>query len=303
MQIIVKLILVIGLLTLFEPATAALRVFACEPEWAALTQALGGDHVEVFTATTALQDPHRIEARPSLIAQVRRADLITCSGADLEVGWLPLLLRQAGNARVQPGKPGYFEAAAQVERLEIPRQVDRSQGDVHPAGNPHVHLDPRRLLEIATALSARLGQIDPANTSAYQTRLADFKTRLTDAIRRWETQAAPLKGAKAVVHHKNWVYLFDWLGMQEVGTLEPKPGLPPTAGHLAGLKQTLAQTPAEVIVRTVYNDPRGAEWLHAQTGTPIAILPYTIGGTEQANDLFGLFEETLKRLLTAIHEP
>ncbi len=169
-----QLIAVIGFCLLTQPALAELRVFACEPEWAALVTELAGDQANIYTATTAKQDAHHIQARPSLIAKLRRTDLLVCSGAELESGWLPVLLRQASNLKVQPRQPGYFEAAMQVERLDIPAQLDRSQGDVHAGGSPHVHLDPHRLATIAKALTQRLIQIDPEHTAHYQQRSDDF---------------------------------------------------------------------------------------------------------------------------------
>jgi zinc/manganese transport system substrate-binding protein len=281
-------------------AAAALRVFACEPEWAALVQELAGDKAQIYTATTAQQDPHRIEPRPSLIAQMRRADLVVCTGAELEAGWLPLVLRQAGNAAVQPGQAGYFEAAMVVERLEIPTRLDRAQGDLHAAGNPHIHTDPRRIASIAARLSERLRELDPANADFYRARHADFAHRWQVAIAGWQQRAQPLRGVRVVAHHRDWVYLYDWLGLEDAGTLEPKPGLPPSAAHLAQLKATLARAPARLVIRTPYQDPRPGEWLAAQTGIPLVVLPYTVGGLPGANDLFGLFEETVGRLLAAV---
>ena len=219
---------------------------------------VGGERVKTYSATTAHQDPHRIEARPSLIAKVRRADLLVCSGAELEIGWLPMLQRQASNKQVLSGQPGYFEAASVVDRLEIPVELDRSMGDVHASGNPHVHLDPQRLLQIAGALGERLIELDPPGVDYYRQRLADFSARWQQAITGWEAKAAPLKGARIVVHHKDWVYLFDWLGIDIAGALEPKPGLPTTAGHLAGLKRELAKNPASMIVHTAYQSDRAA---------------------------------------------
>ncbi|MCU7812053.1 MAG: zinc ABC transporter substrate-binding protein [Candidatus Thiodiazotropha sp. (ex Notomyrtea botanica)] len=278
-------------------AFAALNIFACEPEWASLADALGGDRVKVVSATTAHQDPHRIEARPSLIAKVRRADLLVCSGAELEIGWLPMLQRQAGNRKVLPGQSGYFEAAAQVERLGIPQQVDRSQGDVHASGNPHVHLDPRRLLSIASALGERMAKLDPSNAGHYGARLDDFTQRWREAMQQWEQRAMPLRGVRLVVHHQDWVYLFDWLGMVNAGSLEPKPGLPASAGHLAALRKTLQGVPASAIIYTHYQNPKAAKRLSQLTGIPAVELPYTVGGADGVVDLFTLFDETLKRLL------
>ncbi|UCE89868.1 MAG: zinc ABC transporter substrate-binding protein, partial [Pseudomonadota bacterium] len=284
----ISLLSLLGLLGLGTPAIAQLKVFGCEPEWSALAGELGGKHVEVFSATTGRQDPHRIEARPSLIAKLRRADLLVCSGADLEVGWLPLLLRQSANKKVQRGRPGYFEAAAVVERLDVPEKVDRILGDVHPAGNPHVHLDPRRMAQIAAALAARLQVVDPANAAHYARRHSDFAARWQSSITRWEQLAAPLRGERIVTHHRDWIYLFDWLGITAAGTLEPKPGLPPGAGHLAKLKAQLAAEPARMVVHAAHQSPRSSLWLSEQTGMPAVTLPYTVGGNEQATNLFSL---------------
>jgi zinc/manganese transport system substrate-binding protein len=282
------------------PAAAEVKVFACEPEWAALTQELGGDSVAVFTATTARQDPHHIEARPSLIARLRQADLLVCTGAELETGWLPVLLRQAGTARVQPGRPGYFEAASHVRMLEIPARLDRAEGDVHAAGNPHIQTDPRNIGVVAAALTQRLSEIDPAGASHYQARQRDFAQRWNAAIKRWERQAAPLRGVHIVVQHKGFPYLENWLGLRQIAALEPKPGLEPTSGHLAELLEKLRREPAQMILRAAYHDGRASEWLAERAGIPVVVLPFTVGGTDQAKDLFSLFDDTVQRLLGAL---
>lgn len=293
--------IVCGLLFLAVlPAHADLRVFACAPEWAALAQELGGDKLSVFTATTAQQDPHRIEARPSLIAQMRRADLVVCTGAELEAAWLPLVLRQAGNSKVQPARPGYFEAAMLVERLDVPATLDRALGHLHVAGNPHVHTDPRRLARIAEHLAERLAALDTANAAHYRARHERFAQRWQQAIEEWEARAAPLKGVRVVSYHNDWAYLYEWLGMINAGTLEPRPGIPPSVAYLATLKAQLEKTPARMVIHTPHQDPRPAEWLSQQAGIPVVMLPYTVGGTSRAHDLFGLFEDTIERLLGAL---
>lgn len=292
-----RILLLVLAMGLTDTAVAALSVFACEPEWASLTQTLGGDRVKVVSATTAHQDPHRIEARPSLIAKVRRADLLVCSGAELEIGWLPMLQRQAGNRKVLPGQPGYFEAADQVERLGIPDSVDRSMGDMHASGNPHVHLDPRRLLTIAIALSERLSSLDPSNSGYFRQRFEDFSQRWKQALLGWTLRAKPLMGARMVVHHQDWEYFFDWLGINKVGSLEPKPGLPASSGHIAKLKKRLQQAPALAIIYTHYQNSKAANRLSQLTGIPAVELPYTVGGAKEVDDLFALFEVTLNRLL------
>lgn len=280
-------------------AHAALNVFACEPEWGALASELGGDAVKVYTATTAFQDPHRIEARPSLIAQMRRADLAVCTGAELEIGWLPILLRQSGNAAIQPGKPGYFEAARQVPMLDKPVALDRSQGDVHAAGNPHIQTDPRNIARVAQALSARLAEIDPDHATLYRTRLADFNTRWNAAMARWQIQAAPLRGMNIVVQHQAFPYLENWLGLKQVAVLEPKPGVEPTLGHLAEVAAQLKAAPAKAVLRAAYQSARPAEWLANHAGLSVVVLPFTVGGSDRAQDLFGLFDDSLAQLLKA----
>lgn len=287
------------LLILWLPlgAQAALNIFACEPEWAALARELGGDDVKVYSATNAFQDPHRIEARPSLIAQMRRANLVICSGAELEAGWLPLLLRDAGNAAVQPGRPGYFEATQFVTMLEKPTRLDRSGGDVHAAGNPHIHTDPHNIARVGKALSTRLAEIDPARAAAYRARSEAFDARWQEAITRWETRAGPLRNLPVAVQHKSFSYLLAWLGMREVLTLEPKPGIEPSVGHLARVAETLQTKPAKMVLRAAYHSPRPADWLSQRSGIPAVVLPYTVGGSKQAGDLFGLFDDTLDQLL------
>lgn len=281
------------------PAHAALRVFACEPEWAALAQELGGELVEVSVATNALQDPHQIQAKPSLIARTRNADLVVCTGAELEIGWLPVLLQQSGNAKVQPGQPGNFAAADQVRRLDVPGRVDRSQGDVHASGNPHVQTDPRNIGRIAAALGARLQQLDPANAERYARRQADFDRRWQQAVERWTAQGAPLKGQAVVSQHKAFVYLYDWLGLREVAVLEPKPGVEPTVSHLQQVLATLKGSPARMVLSAAYQDSRPSDWLSRNAGIPAVRLAFTVGGNDAAKDLFGLFDDTIARLLSA----
>ena len=292
-------LLLVPLAILALPSHAAVRVFACEPEWGALAQELGGDLVEVSVATSALQDPHQIQAKPSLIARARSADLVVCTGAELEIGWLPVLLQQSGNAKVQAGQPGNFAAADYVRKLDVPTQLDRSQGDVHAAGNPHIQTDPRNIALVATALGTRLQQIDTAHASQYAQRQAEFSQRWQQAIGRWTAQASPLKGVPVVSQHKAFVYLYDWLGLKEVAVLEPKPGVEPTASHLQTVLTTLKSTPARMTLYSAYQDPKASEWLNKNAGVPAVKIAFTVGGTDAAKDLFGLFDDTVARLLAA----
>ncbi len=283
-------------MAVMSTASQALEVFACEPEWSSLVQTLAGDKVSVYVATNALQDVHAIEARPSLIARMRRADLLVCAGADLEIGWLPQLQRQASNAKVLAGD-GVFFAADQIETLDKPAVLDRAHGDVHPMGNPHVHLDPHRLQVIASALTERLIKVDGANAAFYRQQGDQFQQRWAAAIARWQQQSASLKGKSVVVQHGNFNYLLHWLGMTVVATLEPKPGLPPTTSHLAEVVQTLKAKPVIAILNAAYQDGRPAQWLAERVNVPVITLPYTVGGSEQATDLFSLYDTTLQLLL------
>jgi zinc/manganese transport system substrate-binding protein len=288
------------LLIAAAPSALALNIFACEPEWGALAIELGAQPKGVYTATTALQDVHRIEARPSLIARARSADLVVCTGAELEAGWLPLVLSQSGNSKIQPGQRGFFEASDYVALIEKPARLDRSLGDIHAAGNPHLHLDPRNIAEVAAALGERMADIDAAGRARYEARTKEFLARWRQAMVRWEGQAKPLRGAAVVVHHRDFAYLLAWLGMREAGSLEPKPGIPPSSASLAELLAALKRSPARAIVRAAYNDARPAEWLAQRAAIPVVTLAYTVGGTEKAKDLFALYDDTLERLLAAM---
>jgi zinc/manganese transport system substrate-binding protein len=291
--------IVIAVVFAAGPARAELSIMACEPEWAALAEVLGGPLVEAESATTPTQDPHYIQARPSLIAKVRRADLVICTGADLEIGWLPLLLRQAGNGEVQPGQPGYMSASDYVELLDKPAIVDRSLGDIHPYGNPHVQTDPRNIGKVAAALLDRLITLDSGNADVYRMRYADFSTRWQEAVDRWSAQIQSVAGMQVVTHHKGWVYLEHWADLEEVGNLEPKPGLPPSAAHLAELLDSLKSRHAELVIRSAYEDSKASEWLAGRTDIQPIVLPHTVGSVPGADDLFGMFDVMVSLLTGA----
>ena len=283
-------------LLLAAGAAHALSIFATVPEWGALAQELGGDKVKVYVATTALQDPHRIEARPSLIARARSADLVVATGAELEVGWLPLVLQQVGKPA---SGAGYFEATSAVPLLDKPAHFDRAEGDVHPFGDPHIQTDPRNIARVATALAQRMGEVDRANAAFYAQREKDFSARWNAAIAKWEQQAAPLKGVSVVVQHKGFTYLEHWLGLREAASLEPKPGIEPTAAHLAEVLAQLGREPVKMVLRAAYQSDQASLWLAERAHMKAVMLPFTVGGTPAAKDLFGLFDDTVQRLLQA----
>jgi zinc/manganese transport system substrate-binding protein len=282
------------------PAHAGLSILATVPEWGALAQELGGDKVTVSVATTAMQDPHHIEARPSLIARARGADLIVATGADLEVGWLPLVVQQAGNPKVRAGQPGYFEAAAFVPTLEKPVRLDRADGDIHPLGNPHIQTDPRNIARVAGPLAKRLAELDPANAEHYRARHDAFAAKWGAAIAGWERDAAPLRGAAVLVQHKAFPYLLDWLGMKEVAALESKPGIEPTTAHLSQVLALVKQQPVRMVLRAAYQGDRASQWIAERAKVNVVTLPFTVGGTDGAKDLFGLYGDTVQRLLKGL---
>jgi zinc/manganese transport system substrate-binding protein len=300
MHNILKTLFLIALAAVTLPAQAALNIFACEPEWAALAQELAGDKASIYAATSALQDPHHVEARPSLIAKARRAQLVVCTGAELEVGWLPVILRESANPDIAAGKPGNFEATHYVHMLEIPGRLDRAEGDVHAAGNPHIQLDARNYLPIAEALSARMSELDPVNAAYYGKRLQDFRRTWQAAITRWETLAAPLKGQAVLVQHRAYPYLVAWLGLKQVAELEAKPGMEPSAAHLAQVLAQLQTSPARMVIRAAYQDAKPSEWIAQRAHLNAVELPFSVGGNAASKDLASLFDDTIARLLAGL---
>lgn len=282
--------ILLSITILLLPAGAsALEVFACEPEWASLVSELAADDVNVTVATTAFQDPHRLQAKPSLIAAIRKADLVVCTGADLEIGWLPLLLRRGGS-------PEIFMAADFVRKLEVPKVINRSQGDIHPQGNPHVHLDPRNIRRVAAALAEQLAEMDTKNAVDYDARLADFQHRWSDALAAWDQRAMSLAGLEIASHHRSFSYLANWLDLDIVATIESKPGIPPSGAQLASLLERLSANPPVAVIRTPYENEKPSLWLNERLSVPAIQLPYTISGNAAVTDLFTLFDETLRIL-------
>lgn len=253
----------------------AFTIFACEPEWAALARELMPE-ARIHVATQARQDPHHIEARPALIAQLRAADLAICTGASLEGGWLPLLQERAGNAKIQTGAPGMFFATEQVELIDKrDPSLNPFQGDVHAEGNPHVHTDPLRMLTVSRRLAERMQDLARDDASAIEERHRAFERRWKAQIERWEAQVQPLRGARVAAQHGTFAYLWRWLGVEQVADLEPRPGLSPTPGHLQGLLQTLRKQPPVAVVIASFHDPRAGRWVVGQLDgdVPLVVLP------------------------------
>jgi len=302
MKLIKRISVICSVITFchINTVSANINVFTCEPEWQALAQELGGDKVTTFSATTGMQDPHQVQARPSLITKMRNADLLICSGADLEVGWLPVLLRRASNSKISVNKPGYFFAANHVKLLGAPKIIDRSQGDVHAAGNPHVQTNPKNIALIAKALVKRMKTIDPNNAAYYQNKTDNFLARWKQAMRKWKKQVRALKGSRFIVQHASWDYLMDFGKFEQVATIEEKPGIPPTSGHLADLVNQFKNNPADIIIHAGYQDERASKWLSKRSGIPTVTLPFTIGGNDKATDLFSLYNDTFAILTNTL---
>jgi len=278
------------------PAFAKVNIFACAPEWGALAKEIGGDKVDIYNASNANQDIHHMRAKPSLLAAMRKADLVICSGASLEIGWLPILLNKAGNNQVQDGGIGSIMASDYVPLLEVMQNVDRSMGHVHPEGSPHVHLDPNNIALVSKVIAERLSEIDSSHSSYYEARQSSFDENWAKAVTQWETQAANLRGANVVVYHKSWTYLLNWLGIQAVASLEPKPGIPPNASHLEKVLQDIQGKNIKGILIAPFENEKGAKWLSEKANIPIIKLPFTVGGNNQATDLKIMFDDTLNRL-------
>ena len=288
---------------LATPAIAEVRVFACEPEWAALAEAVGGGDVAVYSATHGRQDAHHVRARPSLIAKVRLADILFCSGAELESGWLPVLMQRGARHAIQPGQPGHIMAADHVAVLDRPDTIDRSLGDIHPTGNPHVHLDPRNIEILASELAGRLEKIDPDNAPAYRSRLTSFLADWADVMEEWHKRISSLQDMKVVVHHEAWAYFLEWAGLTRVASLEALPGIPPSASHLQEVLEQSRSAGAEAILRAPYEPRDASDWLSARTAIPVVELPFTVGGHPQADSLVSLFDVTLTLLEEVRNRP
>lgn len=293
-----KFILFLILATFVTTKVFALNVFTCEPEWKSLTEEITKDKADVYSATNATQDVHYIQAKPSLIAKIRQADMVVCSGADLEIGWLPLILRKAGSAKVQEGGANLIYASNYVATIEKPTRIDRADGDVHPNGNPHLHLNPYNMLKVGKVIADKLSEIDSSNADFYAQNYNDFAAKMREKIKIWENQAKGLKGANVITNHKNMSYLFDWLKIKTIGTLEPKPGIPATSKHLSELKSLTEQNKVAFIAYAPFENPKPADWLSKESGLKAIVLPYTIGGNKQVNDLFDLYQNSIDTMLS-----
>lgn len=292
--------LVFSLLVYAQPAQAKVRVVTSIETLADLAQKVGGDLVDAQSLSTGAMDPHFVEARPSLQVQLNRADLLVYVGLDLEIGWLPPLVLGSRNPKIQRGQPGSLDASQAIPVLDVPTtKVDRGMGDIHPMGNPHYWIPPSNASLIAGEIADRLGQIDPTHAADYQKNLARFRAELATRTAKWEEQAAPLRGAKVVTYHQSWSYLSKWLGLDEVGYIEIKPGIPPSLPHLAQLVGTMKSQQVKLVVMESFYSRKTATQVAQLAGAKLVVLPADVGGSSQAKDYFSLVDTVVGSLLQA----
>ncbi|CAM2929014.1 metal ABC transporter solute-binding protein, Zn/Mn family [Vibrio rarus] len=281
-----------------SPSVMALDIFVCEPEWKAFLSAHAPD-ASIYSATTAKQDPHYVQARPSLIAKMRQADIAMCSGADLEIGWLPMLQARSSNAAIQNGALSMIYASDYVRMLDTHDHVDRSHGDIHEHGNPHVQFAANDMIPLSFVVSKRLQMLDPSNGQTYQLHGMKFRAHWRNKLNEWQEKAAPLKGTQVVGYHATYRYLYEWLGMEQVADLEPKPGISPTTSHLQSLSK-LDEDAFDVIVYSSHQDRRPANWLQQRTGKHVVELPLTVSDGEGLDQLYDkVIDDLLSTLISS----
>jgi zinc/manganese transport system substrate-binding protein len=284
-------------------AQAELTVVTATQDLAAIAQEVGGDKIKVTALAKGYQDPHFVEAKPSFVLTLNKADLLIVVGRDLEIGWLPPLITQSRNAKIQPGAAGYLDPSVNAKILELPTgQITRAMGDVHPLGNPHYWLDPENGKRIAQAIAAKLAEMDGANGAYYKQREQDFESRLTAAIQRWKAQLAPYKGLKVVSYHRSWTNFADAFGLDVIGYVEPKPGIPPTPQHTLDVINAMKGQNVKIIMVEPYFDLKTPNSIASNTGGKVLVMPPSVGGVPQAADYFKLFDYDLGLLLGAIKE-
>ena len=300
-----KKIFVTLLLLASLPAMAAnkLNIITATSDLASLTQEVGGDRVQVESIAKGYQDPHFVEAKPSFLLKLRRADLLITVGLELEIGWLPPLVTQSGNPKIQPGNPGYLDASQFSEVLEIPTgQVTRAMGDVHPQGNPHYWMDPDNGRRVAKGIAGKLGQMQPADAQYFMQRYEDFSKRLTEAEKRWDDQMKPLRGLKVVTYHRSFPNLAKHWGLNVIGYVEPRPGIPPSPGHTIEVIQTMKREGAKLILVEPYFDLKTPDSIASNVGGKVLVLPPSVGGVNEATDYFKLFDYDIGLLVKAYND-
>jgi zinc/manganese transport system substrate-binding protein len=282
-------------------AFAAVNVVTSTQDLAAIVKEVGGDKVSVEALAKGYQDPHFVEAKPSFILKLHGADLLVAVGRELEIGWLPPLITQSRNAKIQPGGPGYLDASLTAKILDMPTgQITRAMGDVHPQGNPHFWLDPGNGRRIAQAVQAKLTELDRVDAAYFSQRYADFDRRLADAEKRWQATMAPYKGLKVVTYHRSWPNFADAFGLDVIGYVEPKPGIPPSPAHTLELEQQMKAQNIKIVLVEPYFDLKTPNAIGRDTGAEVLVMPPSVGGVKEVNDYFQLFDYDINLLVNAI---
>jgi zinc/manganese transport system substrate-binding protein len=282
-------------------AQSKLNVVATTEDLAAIAREVGGDHVSVDSIARGFQDPHFVEAKPSFILKLQKADLLILVGRDLEIGWLPPLIQQSRNSKVQVGADGYLDASSQARILEVPTgQITRAEGDVHPLGNPHFWLDPDNGKIVAREISDKFSKFRPNDRAYFEQRLNDFVNRLNDAEKRWTAMMAPYKGIKVVTYHRSYSNFADKFGLNIVGYVEPKPGIPPTPQHTLELINDMKKNNIKIVLVEPYFDLKTPNAIGRETGAQVLVMPPSVGGTKDITDYFKLFDYDLNLLVDAI---
>jgi zinc/manganese transport system substrate-binding protein len=283
------------------PAGAQLKVVTSTTDLYDIAKAVGGNRITATHIGEGYQDPHFIEAKPSFVLQLRNADVWAFVGLDLEIGWMPLLLDGARNPRIKQGAPGYVDVSRAIPLLDVPSgNIDRSQGDVHPLGNPHYWLDPENGRRIARLFKNKFTELDPAGAAVYTTNERNFEARLNNIERTWTDELAKIKGQPVVAWHTSWRYFAEYTKMNIVGFMEPKPGVPPSPAHLAGLIQTMRRTGAKVIMMEPFYDQKTADFVASRTGAKVLILPPSVGGVKGVGDYISVMDYDIKQLASAL---
>ena len=296
-------IVTLAALALAAPAKAAVNVMASTEDLADLTRQVGGDKVKVESIARGYQDPHFVEAKPSFILKLAKADLLVVVGRELEIGWLPPLVQQSRNAKIQPGAEGYLDASLTAKILEIPTgQITRAMGDVHPAGNPHYWLDPGNGRRAAKAIVDKLSKMDAADAAYFQSRYADFDKRLAEAEKRWDAQMAPYKGLKIVTYHRSWPNFTERFGLDVIGYVEPRPGIPPSPSHTIDLIGEMKRQQVKILLVEPYFDLKTPQSIARETGAKVVVMSPSVGGEKEITDYIALFDYDVKLLTAAIQE-
>ena len=284
-----------------RPAAAALKVVTTTSDLGALAKEVGGDKVQVDSFAKGYQDPHFVEPKPSFILLANKADLLIVVGRELEIGWLPPIITSSRNAKIQVGAAGYLDASNNVKILEIPTgQITRAMGDVHPAGNPHYWLDPGNGRKIAAAIRDKFSELSPADKAYFAQRYSDFDKRLADAEKRWDAAMAPYKGTKIVTYHRSWPNFVERFGLDTIGYVEPKPGIPPSPSHTLELIDEMKRQNTKVILVEPYFDLKTPQSIANQTGGKVLVLAPSVGGTKEATDYITLFDYNVNTLASTL---